>query len=99
MQLESISIYYTSDSCVLDVNCSPKLVADGKVLDPREAPNNMGNYSKDGVGKVLVTREALINNGSLFLTDDDVKVLFPLGVPLINKDTLHFATGAERFRA
>ena len=48
----------------------------------------MGNSSKDGVGKVLVTREALNNNGSFFLTDDDAKVHFPLGVPSINIDTL-----------
>ena len=57
------------------------------MLDPREAPNNMGNSSKDGVGKVLVTREALINNGSLFLTDDVVTVPLPLGMPSINIDT------------
>ena len=65
MQLESISVYYTSNSCVLD-GCSPMLVADGKVLDPREAFNNKGNSSKDGVGKDLVTREALTNIGSFF---------------------------------
>ena len=63
------------------------LVADGKVLDPREAFNNKGNSSKDGIGKDLVTREALTNIGSFF-TDDDVKVHFPLGVPSINIDTL-----------
>ena len=48
----------------------------------------MGNSSKDVVGKVLVTREALINNGSFFFTDDDVTVPLPLGVPSINIDTL-----------
>ena len=63
------------------------LVADGKVLDPREAFNNKGNSSKDGVGKVLITREALNNNGSFFFTDDDVTVPLPLGVPPINIDT------------
>ena len=70
------------------------LVADGKVLDPREAPNNMGNSSKDGVGIVLVTREALNNIGSFFFTDDDVTVHFPLGMPSINIGTLHLAIGA-----
>ena len=58
-----------------------------KYTNPREAFNNMGNSSKDGVGTVLVTREALINNGSFFFTDDDVTVCFPLGVPSINIDT------------
>ena len=64
------------------------LVADGKVLDPREALNDMGNSSKDGVGIILVIREALINNGPFFFTDDVAKVTFPLGVPSINMDTL-----------
>ena len=50
-------------------------VADGKVLDPREAFNNIGNSSKDVVGKVLVTREAFNNIGSFF-TDVDVTVTF-----------------------
>ena len=44
----------------------------------------MGNSSKDGVGKVLVTREALNNNGSFFFTDDDVTVCYSLGEPSIN---------------
>ena len=48
----------------------------------------MGNSSKDCVGIVLVTREALNNNGSFFFTDDGVTVHFPLGVPSINIDTL-----------
>ena len=48
----------------------------------------MGNPSKDGVGIVLVTREALNNIGSYFFTDDDAKVHFPLGVLSINIDTL-----------
>ena len=60
------------------------LVADGKVLDPREAFNDMGNSSKDGIGIVLVTREALNNIGSFFFTDDDVTVCYPLGKPSIN---------------
>ena len=64
------------------------LDADGKVLDPREAFNNKGNSSKDGVGKDLVTREALNNIGSFYLTDDDVTVPLPLGMPSINIDTL-----------
>ena len=57
-----------------------------KCTNPREAFNNVGNSSKDGVGTVLVTREALNNNGSLFFTDDDVTVHYPLGVPSINID-------------
>ena len=58
------------------------------MLDPREAFNNKGNSSKDGVGKDLVTREALTNISSLFFTDDGVKVPLPLGMPSINIDTL-----------
>ena len=38
----------------------------------------MGNSSKEGVGIVLVTREALNNFGSFFLIDDDVTVCYPL---------------------
>ena len=60
------------------------LVADGKVLDPREALNDMGNSSKEGVGIVLVTRDAHETNGTLLFTDDDAKVLLPLGKPSIN---------------
>ena len=44
----------------------------------------MGNSSKDGVGIVLVTRDALETNGTLFFTDDDVTVCYPLGKPSIN---------------
>ena len=73
---------------MLDVGCSPLLVANGKVLDPREAFNNIGPSSKDVIAKDLVTREALINNGSFFFTDDVIKVSLPLGVPLINIDLL-----------
>ena len=58
-----------------------------KYTNHREAFDNMGNSSKDGVGKVLITREALINNGSFFFTDDDVTVPLPLGVPSISIDT------------
>ena len=60
------------------------LVVDVTVLDPREALHDMGNSSKVGVGIVLVTREALETNGNPIFTDDDVKVLLPLGKPLIN---------------
>ena len=49
---------------------------DVTVLDPREALHEMGNSSKDGVGIVLVTREALNNIGSFFFTDDDVTVCY-----------------------
>ena len=69
------------------------LVADVKVPDPGEALHEMDNSSKDGVGKVLVTREALINIGSFF-TDSDVTVHLPLGMPSINIGTLHLANGA-----
>ena len=55
-----------------------------KYTNPREAFNNKGNSSKDGVGKVLITREALNNIGSFFFTDDDVTVCYPLGKPSIN---------------
>ena len=44
----------------------------------------MGNSSKDGVGIVLVTRDAHETNGTLLFTDDDAKVLLPLGKPSIN---------------
>ena len=60
------------------------LIGNITVPDPREALHEMDNSSKDGVGKVLVTREALINNGSYFLTDDDVTVCYSLGKPSIN---------------
>ena len=60
------------------------LVDDGKVLDPREAFNDLGSSSKDVVAKELVTREALNNNGPFFFTGDDFKVPLPLGKPLIN---------------
>ena len=60
------------------------LVADGTVLDTRGAFNDMGNSSKDGVGIVLVTGDALETNGTLFFTDDDVTVCYPLGKPSIN---------------
>ena len=64
------------------------LIANGTVLDPREAFNDMGNSSKDGVGIVLVTRDALETNGTFFFTDDDVTVCFPLGMPSINMANL-----------
>ena len=44
----------------------------------------MGNSSKDGVGIVLVPRDAHETNGTLLFTDDNVKVLLPLGKPSIN---------------
>ena len=83
-QLKSISIFNTFDPCVLDNGAVLLFIVDGTILDPREAFNDMGNSSKDGVGIVLVTRDALETNGTPFLTDDDVKVCYPLGKPSIN---------------
>ena len=60
------------------------LVVDFTVLDPREALHDMGNSSKEGVGIVLITRDADETNGTLFFTDDNAKVLLPLGKPSIN---------------
>ena len=56
-----------STGSVLDDDAVFRLVVDDTVLDPREALHEMGNSSKDGVGIMLVTREALNKIGSFFL--------------------------------
>ena len=58
----------------LKANGTPFTVVDGSVLDTRGALNEMGTSSKDVIAKDTVSREALLNNGSFFFTDDVVKV-------------------------
>ena len=62
------------------------LVVDVTELDPREALHDMGNSSKVGVGIVLVTKDALETIGTLFFTNNEAKVLLPLGKSSINID-------------
>ena len=78
--------FNTFDPCVLDDNAVFQLVVDVTELDPREALHEMGNSSKVGVGIVLVTKDALETIGTLFFTDDNAKVLLPLGKSSINID-------------
>ena len=75
---------YTFDSCVLDDDAVLMLFVDITELDPREALHEMGNSCKVGIGIVLVTKDALETIGTLFFTDDNAKVLLPLGKSSIN---------------
>ena len=66
------------------------LVAEGTVLDTREAFTNLGASSKDVIAKDVVTRDALDKYGTFF-TDVNVTVCYPPGMPSINMAPFHLA--------